>query len=87
MGAVILVKVVPRAKKNGIAGLLGDSLKIRIQAPPVDGKANKMLIKFLGDILDVPESRVSILAGESGRSKRVRIEGIDSGTVCERIGL
>lgn len=75
-GITINVRVVPRASRNEIAGLHGDAVKIRLQAPPVDGKANAALIKFLASRLDVARRQVTILSGESGRQKRVRINGI-----------
>ena len=72
-GAILTVRVVPRASKNSIDGPLGDALKIRLQSPPVDGKANKALIRFLADTLDISVSRITILAGDTSRTKRVLI--------------
>ncbi len=61
---------------------MGDgTVKIRLKAPPVDGKANKELIEFLSDILDVPPSRIEIVAGQTHRNKLVAIEGMDQATV------
>ncbi|MDF7800468.1 DUF167 family protein [Pontiellaceae bacterium B1224] len=72
--AIILnVRVVPRASRDGLAGLMGDALKIRIQAPPVDGKANAYLVKFLSKHWKIPRSRIELLSGETGRNKRIRI--------------
>ncbi|MDF7807376.1 DUF167 family protein [Pontiellaceae bacterium B12219] len=70
---ILNIRVVPRASKDGLAGLLGDALKIRIQAPPVDGKANAYLIKFLSKHWKIPRNSLEILSGETGRNKRVRI--------------
>lgn len=67
------IRVVPRAARNGVAGLLGDELKVRIQAPPVDGKANDHLIRYLAKTWDVPRASITILSGETGRRKRLRI--------------
>ena len=73
-GCILLnVRVVPRASKDGIQGVLGDALKIRIQAPPVEGKANTYLIKFLSKQWKIPRASIEILSGESGRNKRLRI--------------
>ena len=72
-GATLTIRVVPRASKNSIDGPLGDALKIRLQSPPVDGKANKALVRFLADTLDISASRITILAGETSRTKRVLI--------------
>ena len=66
------VRVVPRASKDEIHGLMGDALKVRIQAPPVEGKANAYLVKFLSKHWKVPRASIEILSGESGRSKRLR---------------
>jgi uncharacterized protein (TIGR00251 family) len=73
-GCIVLnIRVVPRASKDSIQGLLGDALKIRIQAPPVEGKANVHLVKFLSKRWKIPRGNIEILSGETGRNKRVRI--------------
>jgi uncharacterized protein len=68
--------VQPRASRNEVAGVHGEALKIRLTAPPVDGAANEKLVDFLADIFSVARRGVTILAGESSRSKIVEIEGI-----------
>ena len=74
-GCIFLnVRVVPRAAKNVIAGLMDDgALKIRIQAPPVEGRANACLVKFLSGLWDIPRADIGILSGATGRNKRIRI--------------
>lgn len=73
-GYIILnVRVVPRASRDGISGVMGDALKVRIQAPPIDGKANTCLVKFLAKHWSIPRGSINILSGETGRTKRVRI--------------
>lgn len=67
------VRVQPRASKDEIVGIQGDRLKIRITAPPVDGKANAHLIQYLARVFDIPKTRISLLGGESGREKRLLI--------------
>lgn len=74
---VLALHIQPGAKKTGIAGLHGDALKIRLAAPPVDGKANAALIEFLAKTCGVPRSAVELVSGETSRSKRVRIIGVD----------
>lgn len=64
----------PKASSDEVAGLHGDRLKLRITAPPVDGKANAHLLQWLGKQFHVPKSRVTILQGESGRSKNILIQ-------------
>ena len=63
----------PGAKTLGFAGRQGDRLKIRISAPPVDGKANALLIAFLAEQFGVRKSQVSLLSGELSRQKRLLI--------------
>ncbi|MBI5462016.1 MAG: YggU family protein [Gammaproteobacteria bacterium] len=70
---ILAVHLQPRARQDEIVGAHGDRLKIRITAPPVDGKANAHLIRFLATICGVPISAVELLAGTSGRDKRLRI--------------
>ena len=70
---ILNLRVVPRASKNAIQGRLGDALKVRIQAPPVEGKANAYLVKFLSKHWKIPRRDIEILSGETGRNKRIRI--------------
>lgn len=76
-GAVTFaVKVVPRAPKNQIAGLEGDALKIRLNAPPVEGKANDALIAFLAATFGVARAQIEIVTGQVSRRKIVRVRGV-----------
>ncbi len=75
------VRVQPRASRTEIAGIQHGALKVRLQAPPVDGAANEALVDFLADSLDVPRRMIRIVAGESSRSKVVEAIGIDAGVV------
>ena len=70
------VRVVPRASRSGSQGLLGDALKIRLQAPPVEGKANRALIEFFAESFHIPTRNVELLRGETGRNKTVLIRGV-----------
>jgi len=70
---VLEVRVQPRASRSEFAGLHGDRVRVRLQAPPVDGRANVALVDFLAAAFDVPRARVSIEHGLTGRDKRVRI--------------
>jgi uncharacterized protein (TIGR00251 family) len=63
----------PNAKRSGVAGCFGDLLKIRLHAPPVDGKANEALISYLADMLDVPKNAVTITHGHTGKRKIIEI--------------
>lgn len=75
----------PRAARSEVAGRHGDAIKIRVAAPPVDGEANEALVRFLAKILGVPRSAVSITAGQAGRRKRVRVEGLTVAQVEARL--
>ncbi|MBN0988401.1 DUF167 family protein [Amphritea pacifica] len=70
---IISCRLQPKASNDAIVGLLDDSVKIRITAPPIEGKANAHLIKFLAKQFGVAKSSVTILSGELGRQKRVKI--------------
>lgn len=72
------VRVVPRANKSEIVGVEGDSLKVRLKAPPVEGKANEALVKFIAERLAVSKSQVEILSGHASRTKVVRVRGIQA---------
>jgi len=86
-GLILTVRAVPRASRNEIAGEANDALRIRLQAPPVDGKANKALLRFLADTLGVAPSRLTLLSGETGRNKRVLIAGVSRLEALRRLGL
>lgn len=85
-GVTLRLHIQPGAKKTEVVGLHGEALKIRLAAPPVDGKANACLLAFLAKQLDVAKSAVSLISGDSSRAKRVRVAGIDASTVQARLG-
>ncbi|HXI23933.1 MAG TPA: DUF167 domain-containing protein [Pyrinomonadaceae bacterium] len=72
-GITFNVRVVPRASRSEIAGEFEGALRVRLAAPPVDGAANRQLIKLLAQELKVPQSTVEIVAGSASKSKTVRI--------------
>ncbi|MBX3049083.1 MAG: DUF167 domain-containing protein [Anaerolineales bacterium] len=85
-GAALAIRVTPRAKRNQIVEILpDDTIKIRLTAPPVEGKANEALIAFLAEVLDVPRSHIEIIAGDTGRDKLVTIMDLDSVEAQARI--
>lgn len=75
---VLTLHIQPGAKKTELAGCHGAALKIRLAAPPVDGRANDCLIAFLAARLDVAKRRVELVSGAASRQKRVRISGINA---------
>ena len=80
-GCTFRVRVLPRSRQDEIVGLHGDALKIRLTAPPVDGKANQALQTFLAKRLDVSPSAVEILTGHTSRHKKVHVEGVSADAV------
>ena len=84
-GVTFAVRVQPRAKQNAIIGELGDGLKVALTAPPVEGKANEACIEFFANLLKAPRSSVSIAAGQSSRSKLIRVDGMTAQQVRERL--
>lgn len=70
-GLVFKVHVQPRSSRNQIVGLHGDALKVKLTAPPVEGKANQACIEVLAEALGVPKSRLEIVSGQSSRLKHV----------------
>ena len=73
---VVSVRVQPRASKDEIVGELGGALKIRLQAPAVENRANEALVDLLARLLKTPKSAVRILGGERNRTKRLEIRGV-----------
>ena len=84
-GTTFAIRLQPRASRNAVVGEMGDALKITLTAPPVDGKANEACIEFLAILLKVPRSSVTIASGESSRNKVIRVAGLSSQQVRERL--
>lgn len=82
---VLSLHIQPGAKKTEIAGEHGEALKIRLAAPPVDGKANDCLIAFLAERLGIPKSRLELVSGAVSRAKRVRATGLAADFVLARL--
>ena len=74
-GATFRVRVQPGASKNEIVGVQGDALKIKINAPPVKGKANRALMDFLAGELGMKKSEVEIISGHRSRIKKIKVLG------------
>ena len=85
-GSALALRVTPRASKNEIIEILSDgTVKVHLTAPPVEGKANEALIKFMAGILGVAPSRLEVVAGASGRDKIISVTDMDSGTLHRKI--
>ena len=81
-GAVTFaVRVQPCARKDEVAGLVDGALKIRLQAPAVEDRANHALCEFLAELLKRPKAAVRILAGERSRTKRVEVLGVTAAEI------
>ncbi|MEZ5424566.1 MAG: DUF167 domain-containing protein [Pyrinomonadaceae bacterium] len=80
------VRVIPRASRTEIAGLIEGSLKVRLKAPPVDGAANEELVKFLSKKLGVSKGSVEIVAGQTSKTKRLRVVGVTAADLENIIG-
>ena len=80
-GAVLNLRIVPRAAKNAIQGEHGGALKVRLCAPPVDGAANAALVEFLAEAFALPRARVQLLSGQTSRNKRVLLAGLPASRV------
>lgn len=82
----LTLHIQPGAKKTELAGLHGDALKIRLAAPPVDGKANDALLRYLADTLDRPRADVVLKSGQSSRRKVVEINNAPADS-RQRLGI
>ena len=85
MKARFSVKVQPRARKTEVDGKLGDSFKLRLAAPPVNGKANEECVRFLAELFGVARKAVRIVSGLTARLKIVEIDGVDPASVERRL--
>ena len=83
----IIVRVQPSASQNQVLGIKEGVLHLRIAAPPVKGKANQELIKFLGDILGVSKSNLTIEKGTTGKMKVIGISNLTQDQIIERIQM
>lgn len=81
----VSIRVVPRASKSEIVGMVDGVLKVRITAPPVDGAANAEVIKLFSKIFDVSRSDITIVSGETSRNKRLKIANLSQSKFEEKI--
>ena len=79
----LTLHIQPGAKKTEFAGRHGDALKIRLAAPPVDGKANEALIKFIAATLHLPKSSVMLKSGQTSRRKVLEVSGTTAESVAQ----
>ena len=81
----LAVKAIPNAPRNEVMGWLGDALKIKVHAPPVEGRANDELRDFLADALGLPRRSVTLLRGDTSRQTLFRIDGLALAEVKNRL--
>jgi uncharacterized protein (TIGR00251 family) len=84
--ATITMRVTPRSARDEVVGWDGEVLRVRLRAPPVDGRANEALQRVLAARLEVAPSAVEIVSGQTSRTKRVRVDGLSLEEVRRRLG-
>lgn len=85
MSIRIALKVVPGSTREGIAGWLGDALKVRVRAPAEAGRANEAVVRVVAEALGLPRDAVRIASGSSSPKKTLEIDGLDLATLRARI--
>ena len=86
-GVLFQIKVLPRSARSEVAGIHGEALKIKITAPPVEGKANEEIVRFLAKRLGVKSAQVSIVSGGHSQIKTVAVSGLTGPQVRERLNV
>ena len=84
-GCRLCIRVTPRSSRNKVDGLRDGALKIRLCAPPVEGKANAVLVEFLSEQLGVSRRAVQLVSGQQGRHKLIEVSGISAETAAARL--
>jgi uncharacterized protein len=84
-GLEVALHVQPRARRNEIVGVHNGALKLKISAPPVDDAANRAVIEFFASLLDVPKTRLQIVAGLRSREKLLKIESVSIADFSRRL--
>lgn len=84
-GCVLSIHVQPGARGAGVVGEHGDALKIRIDSPPIEGRANQALVAFLASRLGLAKGALTLLSGESSRRKRLLVTGMPAAELCRRL--
>ena len=84
-GAILTLRIVPRAGRTALAGTRDNALLVRLAAAPVEGAANAALLAFLAEQLQLPKSRLELVSGDKSRSKRVKVKGMSADAVRARL--
>ena len=85
MTVLLRLKITPNAPANAVLGETGGVIRIKLQAPAVEGKANAALIAFLAETLRMPKAAVSLKGGRRSRLKHVEVQGLDGAEACRRL--
>lgn len=81
----VAIKAIPNAPRTAVAGWLGDALKVKVHAPPLDGRANDELCEYLAKSLHLPRRAVTVVQGDKSRHKVVQIDGLALADVRARL--
>ena len=84
---ILRLRIQPGARRTAVLGVLGDQLKVAVQAPPVGGKANEALLRWLANTLGLKKQDVMLISGQTSRDKRVRLQKIKATDVQVALGL
>ena len=82
----LAIKAIPNAPRSEVAGWLGETLKVKVHAPPLEGRANDALCEFLAGAPRLPRRAVALVRGDTSRHKLVRIDGLSAAEVKARLG-
>jgi uncharacterized protein (TIGR00251 family) len=85
-GVRLFIKLQPRASANEIGEALGNELRVKVTAPPVDSAANEALVRLLAEVLGCPRNCVELVRGQTSRHKAIRVRGMTAEDVVRRIG-
>lgn len=85
-GATVRLRVVPRARRTEVAGRHGDAVRLRVQAPPVEGAANDAVCRHLAGLVGVRASDVEVISGQRGRDKVVLVRGVSATDLAAAVG-
>lgn len=86
-GCTLAIKAIPNAPRSEVVGWLGEALKVKVHAPPVEGRANEALCEFLAEKLGLPRRAVTVLRGDTSRQKMLRIDGLTLVDVRAKLGV
>ena len=84
--ARLSIRLTPRASRDAIAGFEGETVRVRVTAPPVEGRANRALVRLLAKRLGVPRGSVRVVAGQASRNKVVAVDGLGAAERRRRLG-